>query len=120
MGQPLWVWVAFNLVVLAILAIDLGVFHRQAHKVSVREAAAWTITWITLSLSFNAAIYHFLGPKAGLEFLTGYVIEQALSVDNIFVFVLVFTYFSVPDRYQHRILFWGILGALVMRGTMIG
>ena len=120
MRQPLWVWAAFNLVVLAILAIDLGVFHRKAHKVTVREAAAWTITWITLSLIFNWAIYRFLGPKAGLEFLTGYLIEQALSVDNIFVFVLIFTYFSVPDRYQHRILFWGVLGALLMRGTMIG
>jgi TerC family integral membrane protein len=120
MAQPLWVWVAFNLCVLAILAIDLGIFHRQAHEVSVREAAAWTATWITLSLCFNAGIYHFLGAKAGLEFLTGYLIEQALSVDNIFVFVLIFTYFSVPARYQHRILFWGILGALIMRGTMIG
>jgi tellurite resistance protein TerC len=120
MGQPLWVWVAFNVCVLAILAIDLGVFHRTAHKVTVREAAAWTITWIALSLGFNAGIYYFLGAKAGLEFLTGYLIEQALSVDNIFVFVLIFTYFSVPDRYQHRILFWGILGALVMRGGMIG
>src|SRR5215468_9228388 len=120
MGQPLWVWAAFNLCVLAILAIDLGVFHRKAHAVSVGEAAAWTVTWITLSLLFNAAIYRYLGAKAGLEFLTGYLIEQALSVDNIFVFVLIFGYFSVPDRYQHRILFWGILGALLMRGTMIG
>jgi tellurite resistance protein TerC len=120
MAQPLWVWVAFNLCVLAILAIDLGIFHRQAHEVSVREAAGWTATWITLSLCFNAGIYHFLGAKAGLEFLTGYLIEQALSVDNIFVFVLIFTYFAVPARYQHRILFWGILGALIMRGTMIG
>jgi tellurite resistance protein TerC len=120
MGRPLWVWVAFNLCVLTILAIDLGVFHRKAHEVTVREAAGWTATWITLSLLFNYAIYHYLGPTAGLEFLTGYLIEQALSVDNIFVFVLIFTYFSVPKRFQHRILFWGILGALILRGTMIG
>ena len=120
MAQPLWVWVGFNLCVLAILAIDLGVFHRKAHEVSVREAAGWTITWISLSLLFNFGIYRFMGAKAGLEFLTGYLIEQALSVDNIFVFVLIFTYFKVPKRFQHRILFWGILGALLLRGTMIG
>ena len=120
MAQPLWVWVGFNLCVLAILAIDLGVFHRKAHEVSVREAAGWTVTWISLSLLFNFGIYRFMGAKAGLEFLTGYLIEQALSVDNIFVFVLIFTYFEVPKRFQHRILFWGILGALLLRGTMIG
>jgi tellurite resistance protein TerC len=120
MDQPLWVWVAFNVSVLAILAIDLGVFHRKAHEVSVREAAGWVVTWVTLSLLFNFAIYRTMGSKAGLEFLTGYLIEQALSVDNIFVFVLIFSYFSVPSRYQHRILFWGIVGALLMRGTMIG
>jgi tellurite resistance protein TerC len=120
MQESIWVWVGFNLAVLAILALDLGVFHRKAHEVSVREAGMWVATWITLSLCFNYGIYHFMGPKAGLEFLTGYLIEQALSVDNIFVFVLIFSYFAVPARYQHRILFWGILGALIFRGTMIG
>jgi len=118
--MPLWVWVAFHVAVLTILALDLGVFHRKAHEVSVREAAGWTITWVTLSLLFCFGISRFMGNEAGLQFLTGYVIEQALSVDNIFVFVLIFTYFGVPKRYQHRILFWGILGALVLRGTMIG
>ncbi len=117
--MPLWVWVAFHIVVLVILAIDLGVFHRQAHEVSAREAAGWVVTWVSLALLFNLGIAHFLGGQAALEFLTGYLIEQALSVDNIFVFVLIFSYFSVPKRYQHRILFWGILGALVLRGTMI-
>ena len=118
--MPLWVWVAFNAAVIAILAIDLGIFHRQAREVSLREAGAWTATWVLLALLFNAGVYYALGAQKGLEFLTGYLIEQALSVDNIFVFVLIFSYFSVPRRYQHRILFWGILGALVLRGTMIG
>jgi len=118
--MPWWVWVAFNAAVLAILAIDLGIFHRHAREVSLREAVGWTITWVTLALCFNVGIYFALGTQKALEFLTGYLIEQALSVDNIFVFVLIFSYFSVPQRYQHRILFWGILGALVLRGTMIG
>ncbi|HEX7118776.1 MAG TPA: TerC family protein [Longimicrobiales bacterium] len=114
------VWVGFNAFVLAMLALDLGVFHRKAHVVSVREAAVWSTVWVTLSLTFNYGIYRFLGQRAGLEFLTGYLIEKALSVDNIFVFVLIFSYFAVPAKYQHRVLFWGILGALLMRGAMIG
>lgn len=118
--MPLWVWVAFHVAVFTILAIDLGVFHRHAHEVSAREAAGWTVTWVTLALLFNIGIAHFISSQAALEFLTGYLIELALSVDNVFVFVLIFSYFSVPKRYQHRILFWGILGALVLRGTMIG
>src|SRR3954466_2591880 len=101
------------------LAIDLGVFHRSAHKVAVKEAAAWSAVWVTLALGFNAGIYHFMGEQAGLEFLAGYLVEKALSVDNVFVFVLVFSYFRMPPKYQHRVLFWGILGALVMRGIMI-
>jgi tellurite resistance protein TerC len=117
---PLWVWVAFHAVVFTILAIDLGVFHRQAHEVSVREAAGWTMTWVSASLLLCLLIANFMGAEPALQFLTGYLIEQALSVDNIFVFVLIFSYFGVPKRYQHRILFWGILGALVLRGTMIG
>ncbi len=117
--MPLWVWIGFHLAVFAILAVDLGIFHRQAHEVSVREAAGWTLTWVCLALLFNLGILQTLGSQAALEFLTGYLIEQALSVDNIFVFVLIFSYFSVPKRYQHRILFWGILGALILRGTMI-
>ncbi len=118
--ESIWVWVAFNAFVLAMLAIDLGVFHRQAHEVSVREAAGWSVTWIALSLTFNLGLYFIMGSQAGLEFLTGYLIEKALSVDNIFVFVLIFSYFGVPSRYQHRILFWGIIGALLLRGAMIG
>jgi tellurite resistance protein TerC len=117
--DQLWLWVGFNAFVLGMLALDLGVFHRKAHEVSIREAAAWSAVWVALALAFNYGIYRFMGADAGLQFLTGYLIEKALSVDNIFVFVLVFSYFRVPARYQHRVLFWGILGALVMRGIMI-
>ena len=117
--DQLWMWVGFNLFVLAMLALDLGVFHRKAHEVSLREAGAWSAVWVALALAFNYGVYRFMGPQAGLEFLTGYLIEKALSVDNIFVFVLIFSYFRVPAQYQHRVLFWGILGALLMRGGMI-
>lgn len=115
----LWWWAGFNAVVLALLAVDLGVFHRRAHRVRVREAAVWSAVWVTLSLSFGTGVYFVLGREKGLEFLTGYLIEYALSVDNIFVFVLIFSYFRIPAEYQHRVLFWGILGALIFRGTMI-
>jgi tellurite resistance protein TerC len=117
--DQIWWWIGFNAFVLAMLALDLGVFHRKAHEVSIREAGAWSALWITLALVFNYGIYRFLGAEAGLQFLTGYLIEKALSVDNIFVFVLIFSYFQVPSRYQHRVLFWGVLGALLMRGAMI-
>ena len=113
-------WLAFNAVVLALLALDLFVFHRSAHEVRFREAALWSVFWIVLSLAFGAGVYYFRGHQDGLEFFAGYLIEKALSVDNIFVFVLVFSYFRVPFAYQHRVLFWGILAALVMRGAMIG
>ena len=113
------VWIGFNLFVLGMLAVDLLVFHRHAHEVRVREAALWSVAWIALALLFNAGLYWTSGREAALTFLTGYLIEKALSVDNIFVFVLIFSYFQVPARYQHRVLFWGILGALVMRGGMI-
>lgn len=119
MPDSVWLWVGFNVFVLAMLALDLGVFHRSAHAVSAKEAAAWSVVWVSLALIFNGGVYHFYGPQAGLEFLTGYLIEKALSVDNIFVFLLVFSYFRVPAEYQHRILFWGVLGALVMRAGMI-
>jgi tellurite resistance protein TerC len=115
----LWAWIWFNAIVLLLLAVDLGVFHRKAHQVSLREAGAWSAVWVTLSLSFAGWVYGVMGSRAGLEFLTGYLIEYALSVDNIFVFVLIFSYFRIPREYQHRVLFWGILGALVFRGTMI-
>jgi tellurite resistance protein TerC len=117
--NSLWGWVGFNVAVLAILALDLGVLHRRAQKVSLREAATWSAVWVGLSLCFCLAIYLTMGKQSGLEFLTGYLIEYALSIDNIFVFVLIFSYFEVPEKYQHRVLFWGIIGALVLRGVMI-
>lgn len=120
MHHSIWAWIGFNLFVLAMLAVDLGLFNREAHKITVKEATIWTIVWVTLALGFNVGVYYFMGHQAALEFLTGYLIEKALSVDNIFVFVIIFTYFHVPDKYQHRVLFWGILGALIMRGVMIG
>ncbi|MDP3063601.1 MAG: TerC family protein [Chloroflexota bacterium] len=118
-GESIWLWVGFNAMVLGLLALDLGVFHRKAHVVKAKEAAIWTVVWITLALAFNAVVYVWRGPEPALEYLTGYVIEKSLSVDNIFVFVIIFSTFSVPAAYQHRVLFWGILGALVMRGAMI-
>ncbi|HEX2692973.1 MAG TPA: TerC family protein [Gemmatimonadaceae bacterium] len=117
--NSLWGWVGFNVAVLAILALDLGVLHRRSSTVSLKEATTWSAVWVLLSLSFAFAIYRTMGRQSGLEFLTGYLIEYALSVDNIFVFVLIFTYFKVPEKYQHRVLFWGIIGALVLRGVMI-
>jgi len=119
MSPNLWPWLLFNLFVLAMLALDLGVFHRKAHEVKVKEALAWTAVWVALALIFDAWMYYSRGPQAGLEFLTGYLIEKALSVDNVFVFILIFSYFRVPETYQHRVLFWGILGALIMRGIFI-
>ena len=117
--DQLWLWTGFNAFVLAMLALDLFVFHRDAHRVRPFEAAAWSVLWVTLALLFGGGVYAFMGRDAGLEYFTGYLIEKALSVDNIFVFVLIFGYFRVPAQYQHRVLFWGILGALVMRGAMI-
>src|SRR5918993_2679391 len=129
MEVPIWLWVGFNVFVLAMLALDLGVFHRKAHAVSGKEALTWSLVWISLSLVFNAVIYFFwdrMAPnsaytnsEAALAFFTGYLIEKSLSVDNIFVFILIFSFFAVPAAYQHRVLFWGILGALIMRGTLI-
>ena len=115
----IWFWILFNLFILGMLALDLGVFHRRAHEVGIKEAAIWSGVWITLSLLFNLGIYLFAGSEAALAFLTGYLIEKALSVDNIFVMVLIFGYFGVAPKYQHRVLFWGIIGALIMRGLFI-
>jgi tellurite resistance protein TerC len=131
----IWLWVGFVVFVLAMLALDLGVFNRKAHVFTIREAIAWTSLWVALALGFNVAIYflyerHWLGVglsigheldgrTAALQFFTGYVIEKSLSLDNIFVIAMIFSYFSVPTIYQHRVLFWGIIGALVMRGLMI-
>lgn len=115
----MWPWILFNLFVLAMLALDLGVFHRKAHVVRLKEALGWSVVWICLALLFNLLIYFWLGPETALQFLAGYIIEKSLSVDNLFVFLLIFSYFSVPSVYQHKILFWGILGALIMRAIFI-
>ncbi|MEK7408043.1 MAG: TerC family protein [Acidobacteriota bacterium] len=117
-GTPL-LWIGFTLFVLAMLGIDLGVFHRRAHEVHLREALLWTVVWIALALLFNVGVYFWFGPERALEFLTGYLIEKALSVDNVFVFLVIFSYFAVPAALQHRVLFWGILGALIMRAIFI-
>jgi tellurite resistance protein TerC len=117
-GSPA-LWIGFTGFVLFMLALDLGVFHRNSHEVGVREALGWSAVWVGLALLFNLGVYHWFGPQKGLEFLTGYLIEKALSVDNIFVFLMLFSYFAVPAAYQHRVLFWGILGALVMRAIFI-
>lgn len=119
METPVLFWVLFNVFVLLMLALDLGVFHRHTHDVSVKEALTWTAVWVVLALLFNGVIYYWHGSQAALEFLTGYLVEKALSVDNIFVFIMVFGYFQIPTRYQHKILFWGVLGALVMRVIFI-
>lgn len=119
MGE-LWMWIVFNVFVLAMLALDLGVFHKNSHEVKLREALTWSAVWIALALVFNGLLLYWRGSEVALQFLTGYLIEKSLSVDNIFVFLLIFGYFKVPAQYQHKVLFWGILGALVMRGVMIG
>lgn len=117
--NSLWGWVGFNVAVLAILALDLGVLHKKNARVSLKEAGVWSAVWVALSLAFAFGVYSSMGKQPALEFLTGYLIEKALSVDNIFVFVLIFSYFKVQERHQHRVLFWGIIGALLLRGIMI-
>ncbi len=112
-------WVAFNAFVIAMLALDLGVFHRKAHVVGMKEALGWSAVWIAMALVFNVWVWYELGAQKGTEFLTGYLIEKSLSVDNVFVFAVLFTFFGIPAQYQHRVLFWGIFGALVMRAAMI-
>jgi tellurite resistance protein TerC len=118
MGTPL-LWFAFNLFVLVALALDLGVFHRQPRKPGLREAALWSLAWITLSVMFGAGILRYSGHQKALEFFTGYLIEKSLSVDNLFIFLLIFRTFAIEERLQQRILAWGILGALIMRGALI-
>ncbi len=128
-GISIWFWVGFNAFVLAMLALDLGVFHRKAHEIKFKEAAGWSVFWITLAFVFNGLLlwqWHNIQPnsaytnsEAALSFLTGYLIEKSLSVDNLFVILLIFGYFAVPAIHQHRVLFWGILGALVFRAVFI-
>ncbi len=117
-GSPA-AWLGFTALVVTLLVLDLAVFHRKAHQVCVREALAWTVVWIALAMAFGAGIWGWYGPDRALEFYTGYVIEKALSVDNLFVFLVVFQAFDVPPAYQHRVLFWGILGAMVLRAVFI-
>ena len=112
-------WIIFNIFVLIMLGIDLLVFHREEHEISIKESLTWTGIWIALALAFNVGIYYYMGSKTAIDFLTGYLIEKSLSVDNIFVFLLIFQYFKVHPKYQHNVLFWGILGALVMRFLFI-
>ena len=112
-------WALFLALVAGLLALDLGVFHRDAHEVRRREALTWSAVWIGLAVAFNAGVFWFMGSQAGVEWFTGYLIEKSLAVDNVFVFLLIFSAFAVPARYQHRVLFWGIVGALVMRAILI-
>lgn len=117
-NTPLF-WLAFTVFVVGLLLLDLLVFNRKAHEIKLREALGWSVFWVVLSLAFNVVVYRTMGHAAGMEWLTGYLVEKALSVDNLFVFLLIFNYFKVPGQYQHRILFWGVLGALVLRAVFI-
>jgi tellurite resistance protein TerC len=114
-----YLWISFNLFVLLMLALDLGVFHRKSKTIDVKDALLWTGIWVTLAFAFNVFVYYHFGEQKAFEFFTGYLIEKSLSVDNIFVIILIFSYFRVPSEYQHKVLFWGILGALVMRVCFI-
>ncbi len=117
-NTPLF-WLAFTVFVIGLLLVDLLVFNRRAHEIKLHEALGWSAFWVALSLCFNLLVYRTMGHEAGLQWLTGYLVEKALSVDNLFVFLLIFTYFKVPAEYQHRILFWGVLGALLLRAVFI-
>ena len=120
MPEQLYWWIGFHIFIFLMLALDLGVFHRKSHTVTVREALTWSAVWISLALIFNAGVFFVRGYDSALEFLAGYLLEESLSVDNLFVFLLLFSYFKVPADYQHKVLFWGIVGALVMRALFIG
>ncbi len=119
MNIEIAMWLGFTLFVIVMMVVDLGVFHRSAHVVTLKESLVWCGVWIGLAVVFNLGIYHWRGPVKAMEFLTGYLIEEALSIDNLFVFIMIFGYFRVDRRYQHRVLFWGILGAIVMRAFFI-
>jgi len=119
MSSQLALWIIFGTLVPIMLVLDLGVFHRKAHTINIKEALIWSAVWITLALLFNIGIYFLLGPDKALKFLASYLVEKSLSVDNLFVFLMIFSYFGVPSAYQHKVLFWGILGALIMRAIFI-
>lgn len=114
-----WLWLGFSIFIVTMLSLDLGLFNRKAHTIRYREAWIWSGVWVTLAMLFAGLVFHYQGSTRGLEFLTGYLIELSLSVDNLFVFLLIFSYFKVPAQFQHRVLFWGVMGALIMRLTMI-
>src|SRR4029453_8511441 len=118
-GGSTWLWAGFSFFIVFMLSLDLGLLNRKAHTIRYREAWIWTGVWVTLAMVFAYLVFRYQGSKSGLEFLTGYIIELSLSVDNLFVFILIFSFFKVPAKYQHRVLFWGVLGALFMRLTMI-
>jgi tellurite resistance protein TerC len=120
LSNKIILWGGFNILVLAMLSLDLGVFHRKDHQISIRESLIWSLIWIIVALIFNVGIYFWKGSEVALQFLTGYMIERSLSIDNIFVFLVIFSYFKVPSQYQYKVLFWGILGALIFRGLFIG
>ena len=119
MTANIYFWIGFHLLIFLLLALDLGFFYKKAHKIYIKEAIVWFTVWVILALLFNLFVFFEFGKTKALEFFTGYVIEKSLSIDNIFVFILIFTYFSVDEKYQHKILFWGIFGALIMRGIFI-
>jgi TerC family integral membrane protein len=119
MAHSIWLWVGFGTLILVMLSLDLGLFNRKSHAVTYRESVIWSSVWVSLAMIFAGVVFWHLGKQKGVEFLTGYLIELSLSVDNLFVFLLVFSYFKVPSKYQHRVLFWGVMGALVMRVLMI-
>lgn len=119
MEHSLTLWIVFNAFIFVMLIIDLVVFNREAHKITIKESLIWTAVWIALACMFGAGLYYYMDPQSSLDFFTGYLIEKSLSVDNIFVFLLVFSYFGIPQKYQHKILFWGIFGALVLRFVFI-
>ena len=118
-GGSTWLWIGFSVFIFTMLSLDLGLFNRKAHTIKYREAWIWSGIWVTLAMIFAGIVFYYLGSQRGLEFLTGYIIELSLSVDNLFVFLLIFSYFKVPAKFQHRVLFWGVMGALFMRLTMI-
>lgn len=119
MELQMYYWIGFFIFVFVMLILDLGVFNKKAHEIEVKEAMIWSGVWISLAMVFNGLIYFSFGPQRALEFLTGYIIEKSLSVDNLFVFIMIFSYFHIKKIYQHKILFWGIIGALIMRALFI-
>ncbi len=119
MSVPVSWWIAFNVFTLVLLALDLGIFHRKSHEIGIKESLIWSVIWTVLAFAFNVLVYYWMGKSHALAFFTGYLIERSLSVDNIFVFYLIFSYFAVPRAYQYKVLFWGIISALIMRAAFI-